>query len=96
MESKSLLFVITTVVFIFCLDERQTGAEVPPLPPNKASLFSLKDVKITGGQFKEIEKLDHEYLLSLEPDRLISWFRREAGLTPKAQPYPFTTISSTT
>ncbi len=28
-------------------------------------------------------------MLSLEPDRLLSWFRREAGLSAKAEPYPF-------
>ncbi len=33
--------------------------------------------------------LNHEYLLSLDQDRIASWFRREAGLIPKAQPYPF-------
>ena len=37
---------------------------------------------------KQIEDLSHKYLLTLEPDRLLSWFWREAGLTPKAQPYP--------
>lgn len=51
-------------------------------------LFPLSDVRITDGQMRQIEDLSHRYLLSLEPDRLLSWFRREAGLTPKAQPYP--------
>ncbi len=51
-------------------------------------LLPLSDVRITSGRMKEIESLSHKYLLTLEPDRLLSWFRREAGLTPKAQPYP--------
>lgn len=62
---------------------------VKPLQENKIDLFPLSAVRITDGQFKHIQDLDHEYLLTLEPDRLLSWFRREAGLTPKAQPYPF-------
>jgi alpha-L-rhamnosidase len=56
---------------------------------NKINLFPLSDIRITGGQFKDIQDLDYHYLLTLEPDRMLSWFRREAGLTPKAQPYPF-------
>lgn len=39
--------------------------------------------------FKDIQELDHAYLLSLEPERLLSWFRREAGLAPDAPAYPF-------
>ena len=35
-----------------------------------------------------LQNLSHRYLLTLEPDRLLAWFRREAGLTPKASPYP--------
>lgn len=62
---------------------------VNPLIENKINLFKLSDIRITDGQFKHIQELDHQYLLTLEPDRLLSWFRREAGLTPKAQPYPF-------
>ncbi|MDR3340893.1 MAG: glycoside hydrolase family 127 protein, partial [Candidatus Symbiothrix sp.] len=38
--------------------------------------------------FKTVQDLTHSYLLSLEPDRLCSWFRHEAGLEPKAAPYP--------
>lgn len=30
---------------------------------------------------------NQEYLISLDPDRLLAWFRREAGLTPKAPVY---------
>lgn len=54
----------------------------------KTELIPLTDVRITSGQMKNLEDLCHKYLLTLEPDRLLSWFRREAGLTPKAQPYP--------
>jgi DUF1680 family protein len=50
--------------------------------------FSLADVQLLDSDFKHIQDMTHQYLLTLEPDRLCSWFRREAGLTPKAQPYP--------
>ena len=59
-----------------------------PLEGSKVNLFELSDVHITSGRMKTIQELSHQYLLTLEPDRLLSWFRREAGLTPLAQPYP--------
>ncbi len=65
------------------------GIKVSPTVPDRMTLFSLSDVRLHEGAFKDVQDLDHEYLLSLEPDRLLSWFRREAGLTSKAEPYPF-------
>lgn len=66
-----------------------TKVLVRPVHEKKISLFSLKDIRLLDSDFKHIQDLNHEYLLSLDPDRLVSWFRREAGLTPKALPYPF-------
>ncbi len=62
---------------------------VPALVRPQRNLFPLSDVRLHESQFKDIQELNHEYLLSLEPDRLLSWFRREAGLTSKAPAYPF-------
>ena len=62
---------------------------VSAVHPHKINLFSLADVELLNGDFKHIMDLDHKYLLSINPDRLTSWFRREAGLTPKAPPYPY-------
>lgn len=61
---------------------------VKPVQPNTVELFPLSDLRITAGLYQDIQGRGHQYLLSLEPDRLLSWFRREAGLTPNAQPYP--------
>lgn len=63
--------------------------KVQPVNGEQISLFSLKDVRLGDSEFKHIQELNHDYYLSLEPDRLLAWFRREAGLTPKAKPYPF-------
>lgn len=53
----------------------------------KAELFALRDVCLTGGLLGEHQERNRVYLLKLEPDRMLSWFRREAGLEPKAPPY---------
>ncbi|HEY8227558.1 MAG TPA: beta-L-arabinofuranosidase domain-containing protein [Pyrinomonadaceae bacterium] len=47
----------------------------------------LSDVRITGGPLKRAQDLDAEYLLKLEPDRMLSYYRKQAGLQLKAQGY---------
>ena len=48
----------------------------------------LSAVRITGGPLKRAQELDAEYLLKLEPDRMLAYYRKRAGLEPKAQGYP--------
>lgn len=49
--------------------------------------FALKEVKLLDGPFKHATDLNVSVLLKYEPDRLLSKFRSEAGLEPKAEPY---------
>ncbi len=55
--------------------------------PVTARVFPLSHVRLLDGPFKEAQQRDMEYLLRLDPDRLLSWFRREAGLNPKGEVY---------
>lgn len=55
--------------------------------PLRTSAFPLHEVRITSGPFKHAEEKEAEYLLQIEPDRLLSGFRSEAGLEPKAPKY---------
>ncbi|MDX8337757.1 glycoside hydrolase family 127 protein [Draconibacterium sp. IB214405] len=50
--------------------------------------FNLGDVKLLDSEFKNAQELDKQYLLTLEPDRLLAPFLREAGLETKAESYP--------
>ena len=61
--------------------------EVAPEVTFRALPFEPEDVRLLDGPFKRAMELDAKYLLSLEPDRLLSWFRKEAGLQPKAKVY---------
>ena len=81
-------FVFCLLSFIIIHNLKATDTTKLVYPP-KVQLFSLSDVRLLPGEFKHIQDLDHKYLLTLEPDRMVSWFRREAGLTPKAPPYPY-------
>jgi DUF1680 family protein len=61
----------------------QTNAPVT----SHEELFPLRNIRLTGGPLKEQQDLNRKYLLKLEPDRLLSGFRKEAGLEQKAPPY---------
>jgi hypothetical protein len=49
--------------------------------------FLPNEVKLLPGMFKDAELVDLEYLLALDPDRLLAPFLREAGLEPKKPSY---------
>jgi DUF1680 family protein len=55
--------------------------------PVKAYAFNLKDVRLLDGPFEHAMQKDVEWLTALEPDRFLSWFRKNAGLEPKAEVY---------
>jgi DUF1680 family protein len=47
----------------------------------------LHRVRLTGGPLKQHQDADIKYLLELEPDRMLAYYRKVAGLTPKAEGY---------
>ena len=53
----------------------------------KAYTFDLKDVALLESPFKQAMQVDAAYLLSIEPDRLLSAFRSHSGLKPKGKMY---------
>ena len=61
--------------------------KVAPVVPVKAYPFSIKDVRLLDGPFKEAMAADARYLLDIEPDRLLCDFRVHAGLKPKGEKY---------
>jgi DUF1680 family protein len=75
---------LAVVVLVFGM----TAAESDPISVKpKAEFFSLADVRLLDSPFKVAQDTDKAYLLKLEPDRLLAWFRREAGLPQKAEVY---------
>ena len=61
------------------------AGEVAPVIPEAARPLPLSAVRLTGGPLKQAQDLDAEYLLKLEPDRMLFHLRKRAGLEPKAQ-----------
>jgi DUF1680 family protein len=63
-----------------------TRAPVSDKVALQATPFPLEDVRLLDGPFKRAMRLDQEYLLSLEPDRLLHNYRVTAGLPSNATP----------
>jgi DUF1680 family protein len=61
--------------------------KVRPVIPVAAYPFSIKDVRLLDGPFRQAMEADARYLLTIEPDRLLSDFRAHAGLKPKGEKY---------
>jgi DUF1680 family protein len=53
----------------------------------RARPLPLSSVRLLGGPLKHAQELDARYLLRLEPDRMLAYYRERAGLRPKAEPY---------
>jgi len=49
--------------------------------------LEIGHVRLLGGPLKRAQDLDAEYLLKLEPDRMMAGYRLRAGLQPKADGY---------
>jgi uncharacterized protein len=57
------------------------------LAPGRAQFFGLGAVRLGAGPFLDAQRLDANYLLSLDCDRMLANFRSNAGLAPKAPVY---------
>ena len=60
---------------------------IKPKVDIKAYSFDLQDVQLLNSTFKQAMEKDAAYLLSIEPDRLLSGFRSHSGLKPKGALY---------
>ena len=56
-------------------------------PTNRVQPFDLRDVALLDGPLLDAQRVNAEYLLSLDGDRFLHFFRAEAGLPPRAAAY---------
>jgi len=73
-------FTLVFILWLIC--PFQSEAQNP-----KMEMFALNQVRLLKSPFLAAQKTDLEYMLKLEPDRLLAPFLREAGLQPKAKSY---------
>ena len=89
-DSKSPPQAPARVVLLVCalmLLPAWSAAARPAAPTPALQAFDPRDVRLLEGPFKHATDQDRDYLLEIEPDRLLAWFRKEAGLEPKARVY---------
>src|SRR5436190_9169419 len=60
--------------------------KVPDKVVLKVQAFPIQSVRLLDGPFQQAMQLDQEYLLALEPDRLLHNFRVNAGMASTAKP----------
>lgn len=88
-------FMISSLILIFASTAFSQTFVQPKDPKAKATQdmllraqpVPLSKVRLTGGPLLHAQQLDRDYLLKLEPDRMLALYRKVAGLQPKAEPY---------
>ena len=78
------LLASTAVVVALLLSSIANAAEAPQYP---AEAFAPGEVKLLPGPYEHQVQQDSRFLLGIEPDRLLSWYRQNAGLEPKGEVY---------
>ena len=78
---------LAVAMFVAGLATSAWAEPVKPAVSAQAEPFDLRDVRLLDSPFKTAMELNAQYLLSLEPDRLLSGVRKNAGLEPKAPRY---------
>ena len=86
---KKLLFILLTslLVAVQNIAETPNAAQLSQKKLIKARPLPINDVRLLGGPLKKAQDLDAQYLLELEPNRMLAFLRQRAGLEPRAKPY---------
>lgn len=77
-------------ICLFCMSVHRVNAQLPKIQPvatPHAGYFPLNGVRLLDGPFKDLQEKGKAYLLWLNPDSLLHFYRIEAGLPPKARAY---------
>jgi DUF1680 family protein len=75
------------VLIALCQVFAQVNTAGKMVVAQNAKPLPLSDVRLTGGPLKHAQDMDGKYLLELEPDRMMAFLRKSAGLQPKAEGY---------
>jgi DUF1680 family protein len=88
--------ILTAILFLstqWCIaqsyvpEQENSRVKIKPVVDVKAYSFNLNEVALLESPFKQAMEADTKFLLQIEPDRLLSEFRRHSGLKPKGDKY---------
>jgi DUF1680 family protein len=88
-QIRSLAVKLAVAAFVIAgaASAQQIKNAISPAIPDAARPLPLAAVRLTGGPLKQAQDLDADYLLKLELDRMMAYYRKRAGLEPKAAGY---------
>ena len=78
---------LSLVLIALCQVFAQVSTPGKMIVTQIARPLPLADVRLTGGPLKHAQDMDGKYLLDLQPDRMMAFLRKSAGLQPKAEGY---------
>src|SRR5215475_3571534 len=87
LPASSSVWVAISLAILLLLALPAAATVISPVIQDAARPLPLSDVRLPSGPLKHAEDLDADHLLKLEPDRMLAYFRKRAGLEPKAKPY---------
>src|SRR5437868_15188169 len=93
MKKISILFFVFSVYNIsvtaqtYAPEWKDGRIKVKPAVAVKAYAFDISDVTLLPGLFTDAMNADVQYLLKIEPDRLLADFRTHSGLQAKGEKY---------
>lgn len=85
--SRTRIMAIGLAVAALSVAAIASAQQLPNAVAKAARPLPLFAVRVTGGPLKRAQDLDADYLLKLEPDRMMAYYRKRAGLEPKAEGY---------
>src|SRR3979411_230764 len=87
LRTRNVILAIEIVSFLLFVTSAANAQQIKNAIPDVARPLPLSAVRLTGGPLKRAQDLDVEYLLKLEPDRMLASYRKRAGLEPRAPGY---------
>ncbi|WP_428820186.1 beta-L-arabinofuranosidase domain-containing protein [Microbulbifer sp. MCCC 1A16149] len=80
MKQTILSLTLSSIIFSGC-------SQKEPIPPYEMETFPLDQVRLLESPFKHAQDTNIQYVLAMDPDRLLAPYLKEAGLEPKADNY---------
>lgn len=84
-RTNNLILRVNVILGVLLMLGVAHSQQIKNAVPYAARPLPLSAVRLTGGPLKRAQDLNAEYLLKLEPDRMLAYYRKQAGLKPKAQ-----------
>ncbi len=87
LRSIILMISVLALQYLAAAEAQDPGVKAVEEKLLQAHPLPLRDVRLLGGPLKRAQDVTADYLLQLEPDRMLAGYRIRAGLEPRAEGY---------